>query len=91
MGNLRHGSIGRNDWWHDRGVLGFLLCSLLFGHRLTNRIFYTVAASAAIVGILSAIVFRLLTNGEGAWLAACPTMIATILASVWLRIWSKSS
>lgn len=68
------------------GVLGLMLCYLLFARRLTNHVFYTVAEVAASVGVFSAIVFRLLTGGEGAWLALHPTMVATIIAAVWLRI-----
>jgi hypothetical protein len=67
-------------------ILGLLLCYSLFARNLTNRVFYGLALVAAIVGVLSAVVFRFLTRGEGAWLAQYPTILATVISAIWLRL-----
>ncbi|HET7442957.1 MAG TPA: hypothetical protein VFJ47_16765 [Terriglobales bacterium] len=68
------------------GLLGLVLCYLLFADRLTNRTFYAVTSIAAVVGILSALVFRVATKGEGGWLATFPTIIGTVVGAIWFRI-----
>jgi hypothetical protein len=73
------------------GALGLLLCYSLFFHRLTNNIFYSVAVVAAGTGILSALIFRIVTKGEGAWLAQYPTILVTIVASIWVRLREPAS
>lgn len=67
-------------------VLGLALYYLMFAERLTNRVFYTVASVAAVVGILSGLALRVATGGEGAWLALFPTIISTIILAIWLRV-----
>jgi len=67
------------------GLIGLCLCYVLFRHSLTNRIFQTVAVVASVAGAAGAIVFRVLTNDQGGWLGAYPSIAATIVAAVWFR------
>ena len=67
------------------GTLGLFLCYTLIRHRLTNRMFHWVAVVASITGAAGAIVFRILTKGQGGWLGAYPSILATILSALWFR------
>lgn len=75
------------------GALGLLLSYTLFRQRLTNYIFHRVALVAFIAGALGAIVFRILTKGQGGWLGAYPSILLTVVAAVWFRFskWTVSS
>jgi hypothetical protein len=67
------------------GILGPILCYILFGQKLTNRIFYSVVFVASVVGAIGALVFRFLTGGGGAWLGVLPSMVTTVIAGLWFR------
>ena len=67
-------------------VFGLALYYLMFAERLTNRVFYSVASVAAVVGILSGLALRIATGGEGGWLALFPTIIGTVVGAIWFRI-----
>lgn len=72
------------------GILGLFLCYTLIRDKLTNRTFHRIALVACVTGAAGAIVFRILTKGQGGWLGAYPSILATVVAALWFRL-SKGS
>lgn len=67
-------------------VLGPLLAYVLFQGRVSNRVFYSTAAVCLVVGVIGAIVFRLLTSSQGGWLAALPAILSAIATALWFKV-----
>ena len=72
------------------GILGLLLSYVIFGQKLTNCIFNRVVTVASIAGAAGAVVFRILTKGQGGWLGAYPSILATVAAALWFRFCNPS-
>lgn len=70
-------------------VLGPLLAYGLFRGRVSNRAFYGSTGICALVGVIGALVFRLLTNSEGGWLGGLPAVLGAVLGAVWYKTQTK--
>lgn len=70
-------------------VVGPILAYALFRGKVSNRAFYGSAALSLLVGLIGAVIFRLLTDSQGGWLAGFPAIIGAIVAAIWFRIKGK--
>ena len=73
------------------GLFGLLLCYVLLGDRLTNRIFVVVTLAGIITGAAGAVVARVQTHDAGGWLGAFPGIFGIAAASTWFRFFQRST
>jgi|GEM_PF-6923115 len=70
-------------------ILGPLLAYGLFHGKVSNRAFYGSTGICAVVAVIGAVAFRLLTHGEGGWLGGLPAVLGAMLGAVWYKTQSK--